>query len=257
MRKLMICGMLVLSLGCTRSSERGGGTERRDSFTIRGPSTTSTVEQGEVRTVNLTVDRGKDFNQTIKLTAEAPTGLASELDHNVIRPADTGDVHMKIIVAKDFPSGNKTIKVIATPDSGNPTALDINVNVKARESATRDGATTTNTTSRPDTDDKDRAFTLKGPNSTTTIRRGETQNVKVDIQRRSGFNGTVNLRTEVPKDLEATLDSTNVDSNHKGTVNLRVTVPKSAALGEHSLRVFGNTDNGPTHSWEVKVNVKD
>jgi uncharacterized membrane protein len=131
MRKLLVCTLvLVVAAGCSRSSDRGGGTERRDSFTLKAGAMPTTIEAGEERTVSLTVDRGRDFQQNIKLAIEAPTGIAPDLDRKELRPADTGEVPVKITVSKDMPAGTHTIHVTATPDNGKATSLDIPVNVK-------------------------------------------------------------------------------------------------------------------------------
>jgi uncharacterized membrane protein len=244
MRKLMICGLLIAAMGCSRTSERGGGSERRDSFVLKGPSTTATIEAGEVRTVNLTVERGKDFQQTVRLAVEAPTGIAPEIEHKEVRPSESGEVPLKIAVDKNAAPGKHTIHVTAAPEKGNATALDIPVNVKNRAAADTTG-------------DADSAFTLRGPSGATSIRRGEAQTVKIDVERRKGFDGAIKLRAEAPSGLEANLDETTLNAADKKTVNLRITASKNATLGDQSVRVFGNSDKGISHILEVKLNVKE
>src|SRR5262245_9468411 len=116
MRKLLVCSLvLVVAAGCSRSSDRGGGTERRDSFTLKAGAMPTTIEAGEERTVSLSVDRGRDFNQNIRLAVDAPTGIAPDLDRKELRPGDSGDVPVRITVARNTPAGTHTIHVTATP----------------------------------------------------------------------------------------------------------------------------------------------
>jgi uncharacterized membrane protein len=248
MRKLLVCTLVVVAAaGCSRSSDRGGGTERRDSFTLKAGAMPTTIEAGEERTVSLTVDRGRDFQQNIQLKVEAPTGIASDLDRKEIRPGDTGEVPVKITVAGYTPAGTHTIHVIATPDNGKATSLDIPVTVK--------GAAADNSTNAKG--DAERAFMLKGPNGATTIKRGEAQTVKINVERRKNFDAMIKLRTEAPTGLQASLDNMSLTGSGNQSVNLRITADRAVSLGEHSVRVFGDGNNEATHSWEVKVRVTE
>lgn len=247
MRKLLICSLvLVVAAGCSRSSERGGGTERRDSFTLKAGSMPTSIDAGEERTVSLTVDRGKDFNQNIKLAAEAPTGIASDLQTKEVRPGDSGDVPVRIIVARNTPAGTHNIHITATPDNGKATTLDIPVNVKGAAAGPSENKA-----------DANRAFKLSGPSSSTSIKRGEAKTIKIDVERHNNFNGVIKLRTEAPKGLQASLDETSLSGTATNHVNLRVTADRDAPLGDQSIRVFGEGNKEPTHSWEVKVRVTE
>lgn len=248
MRKLLVCTLvLVVAGGCSRSSDRGGGTERRDSFTLKASSMPTTIEAGEERTVSLQIDRGRDFQQSIKLVIEAPTGIAPDLDRKELRPTDSGEVPVRITVARNTPAGTHTIHVTATPDNGKATSLDIPVNVK--------GAAADNSANAKG--DGERAFMLKGPNSVTNIKRGEAQTVKINVERRKNFDAMIKLRTEAPTALQASLEDMSLTGSGNQSVNVRITASPDAALGEHSVRVFGDGNNEATHSWEVKVRVTE
>jgi len=250
MQKLLMGSLvLVIAAGCSRSSDRGGGTERRDSFTLKAGSMPTSIEAGEVRTVNLTIDRGRDFNQNIRLAVEAPMGIAPDLATKELRPGDTGEVAVKILVAKNTPAGTHTVHITATPDSGKATSLDIPVTVKGAAAGPADN-------NNSNTANADRAFKLNGPNSVTSIKRGESRTVKMDIERRKGFDGGIKLRAEAPKGLQASLDET-APATARSFVNVRITADRDATVGEHSVRIFGDGNNEPTHSWEVKVRVTE
>jgi len=247
MKKLLVCLLgASLAIGCTRSSERGGGTERRDSFTLRGPATSTTIAEGEVQTVSLTVDRGKDFNQTVKLSAEAPFNFAPEFDHNVIRPNDNGEVKMKILVAKETEPGTHTLRVIGTPEQGNATALELKVNVKERAAADN----------RNDNRADDRGFTLSGPRTSTTIKRGETKTIDLTMDRKNDFRENVKFSWDAPKDLKVTIEPNAHEAATAREVRMMVSAPDEAPLGDQTIRVTATPQTGNPHTLDVKVSVQ-
>ena len=59
--------------GCNQSPE-GGTPGSKNSFTIKGPSTTTHIKQNNKETMKLSLDRKSDFKKDVKLTVCAANG---------------------------------------------------------------------------------------------------------------------------------------------------------------------------------------
>jgi uncharacterized membrane protein len=121
---------LTVLAGCNNSPE-GGTPGTRNSFTLKGPTLTTTIKQGDTQTVTLTVDRDSEFKQTVKLTVQEPTGIDADLSKTQVTSADPKDVALTIRVAKDAALGDHVVKVTGTPVSGGATRVDVKVMVEA------------------------------------------------------------------------------------------------------------------------------
>jgi len=119
-------------VGCNKSPEGGApGTENK--FTMTLPTTETNLRQGQKETVKISITRGKDFKQTVKLKVEPPADskIKAELSKDAIAPADPTEVSVTLDVAKDAPLGHHMIKVTGTPDQGAATTGEFKVEVKA------------------------------------------------------------------------------------------------------------------------------
>lgn len=125
--------LIGVSAGCSNTGSTGGTPGTKDSFTLKGPAMSTTLKQGERQQVKLTLDRGSDFKKAVKLTADAPKGLKVDLSTHSVAPADAADVAMTVEADKDAPLGEHKIHVTATPESGNPSAIDVTVKVDKSE----------------------------------------------------------------------------------------------------------------------------
>ncbi len=120
----------VLMTGCNKSPE-GGEPNTTNTFTISAPTMPTTIKQDNRESVTLTLKRGKDFKQSVKLAASSPTDkVKAELNKTAVAPSDPGDVSLTLQVAKDAPLGDHTIHVTATPDSGQATSVDVKIKVE-------------------------------------------------------------------------------------------------------------------------------
>ncbi len=123
--------LAALVVGCNKSPE-GGATGTTNSFTVTGPTMTTSIKQDNSESVKLTLNRGKDFKQNVKLAAASPSDkVKAELNKSAVTPADPGEVVLKVSVAKDAPLGDNVIKVTATPEGGTATSVDVKVTVTA------------------------------------------------------------------------------------------------------------------------------
>ena len=117
--------------GCNQSSPEGGraGT---DTFKVVVPATSTTVKQGEVQTVRVSIDRGSTFTQKVKLETKAPAGVSVDPSNSTVQPSDKGDVQLKITVAPDAALGEHKILVRGVPDKGEPTETEFKISVAAK-----------------------------------------------------------------------------------------------------------------------------
>ncbi len=115
-------------IGCNKSSE-GGVAGSNNSFKVSAPTMAVSIKQGDKQTVSLTLDRGSDFKQTVKLDAQAPKGLSVSFDKSTVKAGDAKEVAMSISADKEAAIGEHVIKVTAKPETGNETNVDVKVTV--------------------------------------------------------------------------------------------------------------------------------
>lgn len=126
----LIVAAALMVMGCEKTSEKGGATGN-DTFRLVAPGTAD-VNQGEVATVRLVLERGAAFKQSVKLEVKAAEGIQVEPSNATVQPGDKGDVQLKITVAKDVALGEHKIGVKGTPDNGEPTQTEFRINVRAK-----------------------------------------------------------------------------------------------------------------------------
>jgi len=115
-------------LGCNTSPTGGG--EGKDTFKVTGPTMAVSVKQGEAKKEKVSVTRGTDFKQNIAFsTSDAPKGLKVEFEPANVKAGDKAETEMTIKADKDAPLGESTVKVVATPEKGKETTVDVKVKV--------------------------------------------------------------------------------------------------------------------------------
>jgi uncharacterized membrane protein len=139
MKRTRVASVLMLTLavllvglaGCNKS-EQGGGTGS-ESFTMSAPATSTKIKQGDTRTVNITLNRGKNFSQTVRLSATASKGITPDVSPTMVKAADSNnEVKLTIAVAEDMPPGDQKVTVTATPERGNTTSVEVPVTVEKK-----------------------------------------------------------------------------------------------------------------------------
>ncbi|HEX4611885.1 MAG TPA: hypothetical protein VH092_27060, partial [Urbifossiella sp.] len=89
------------------------------------------LKLGEEKTVVLTVRRDKNFTQPITLKADSQNAkVSAHMDKTKVDGSDSS-VTLTVKADKDAPSGTHIIKVTGTPAQGQPTSLDVKVDVSA------------------------------------------------------------------------------------------------------------------------------
>ncbi|VTT97812.1 Uncharacterized protein OS=Singulisphaera acidiphila (strain ATCC BAA-1392 / DSM 18658 / VKM B-2454 / MOB10) GN=Sinac_1997 PE=4 SV=1 [Gemmataceae bacterium] len=121
----------VLVVGCNKSPE-GGTPGTSSSFKISAPTTSTTIKQDNAESVKVSLDRGKDFKQNVKLAVASPSDkVKAELNKADFKPGDPADAVLKVSVAKDAPLGEHVLKVTGTPEGGTATSVDVKIKVEA------------------------------------------------------------------------------------------------------------------------------
>jgi uncharacterized membrane protein len=128
---------LAALVGCNQSPPGGSppsaGGQRSTSFKLKGPDLATTVKQGDTQEVKLTVDRGKDFKEDVKLRIAVPDdakGLTVDPADPVVKAGDKENLTIKVHAAKDATIGEHTLHITGVPEAGLATPVDVKVSVK-------------------------------------------------------------------------------------------------------------------------------
>jgi hypothetical protein len=132
--------VLASAVGCN-TSDRGGDTaQSKTSFSLKGPTqlVSTDIYQGETKTVEVTVSRGSDFKQGVNLKAEVvgeAGGIHAEVAPAMLKASDPEKVVVTVKAEEKAALGKRTIRVTGTPESGNPTHVEFNMEVKEHKGA--------------------------------------------------------------------------------------------------------------------------
>jgi uncharacterized membrane protein len=231
--------LLTVAVGCNRSNPGGDTTQSKSQFTMRGPTMATSIAPDDPETVKITVNRGNEFKENIKLTAQAPKHIAADLSATNLTPSDKGEFEIKLVAHDEAAVGEHVVKITATPSTGAATTLDVKVKVNRAENS------------------KTTAFTLKGPLFATTIKQGDTETVDVSVTRDEKYSHKVQLKAEAPAGLKVEFTPANVTPAYRENVKLRITAEPKAALGEHTIRITGAPESGQPVATELKVTVRE
>ncbi len=121
---------MAVFVGCTKS-ETGGGAGN-DTFKVVVPALATSVKQGELQTVKVSIERGDGFKRSVKLEFKSSTGITVDPASTTVQPSDKGDVQLKIAAANDAPLGESLILVKATPSQGEAAETQIKITVSAK-----------------------------------------------------------------------------------------------------------------------------
>jgi hypothetical protein len=103
---------------------------------------------------------------------------------------------------------------------------------------------------------KDDTFTL-APAGTATLKQGESQTVKIAVQRGAEFKQVVKLTAgKPPQGVKVDFTPAEVKVGDK-EAEMKITAEKDAALGEQTVTVTGTPESGKPTSVPVKVKVEE
>jgi len=98
-------------------------------------------------------------------------------------------------------------------------------------------------------------FRVVVPATSTDVKQGELQTVRVSVDRGAGFKQAVKLEVKAPKGLQVDPESTTVEPGDKGDVQLKISADKDAPLGDQKIMIKGTPDQGEPAETEFKVTV--
>jgi hypothetical protein len=132
--KTMISIVLMLTLaamcGCqTSSSPRGGSVLEGEGFSIAVPTFTTSITQGDVKSVAVSLERGKYFKQDVKLQFHASAGIKVDPASVIVKASDTPDVQLRITVPQDAALGEYFVSIMGIPKTGESASTAFSVKV--------------------------------------------------------------------------------------------------------------------------------
>jgi len=127
MKTVLSLAVVVLTLVGCNQSEPGGQPGKE--FRVSGPTTSTAIKQGTTQTVELSLNRDKNFKQNVQLKADVPSGLTAKLTPTTVKASDDTKVSLEITADKKAAVGEHTITVTATPEGGTKTTVPVKVKV--------------------------------------------------------------------------------------------------------------------------------
>jgi uncharacterized membrane protein len=140
--------MAMLTTGCNNGKSPPGGpgasnaktgpmgalTLPENAFRLDPPNLATSIKQGESKNIRIGIDRGKNFDQDVKMEfAGAPKGVTVKPAGNELK---AGDKEMVVTVdaAKDAALGEHAIAITGTPaKDGAKTSTSFKIDVKKTE----------------------------------------------------------------------------------------------------------------------------
>ena len=126
---VMALTLTILS-GC-QTSPRGGSMVKNEGFRISVPTFDTSVKQGQLQTVTVSLLRDSLFKQDVKLHIKAAKGISVEPTSVTVKASDRPDVQLQITAPKDAALGEYPVVVKGTPETGEPTSVGFTVKVVA------------------------------------------------------------------------------------------------------------------------------
>jgi uncharacterized membrane protein len=125
----LLVAALVVCTGCNKGTPGGPGAtnpnakkpvvgQSDDTFTLSVPTLSTTLKQGETKTIAIGIKRGKNLDDDVTLKfADVPTGLTIEPASPAIKHGDT-EAKLTLKAADNAALGDFTIKVTGHPTKG-------------------------------------------------------------------------------------------------------------------------------------------
>jgi len=121
--------------GTENSTERRVETKtvvenKADTFTIKAPTLSTSLKQGEKKEVEISISRGNEFTQPVKLSfTNIPAGLKVDTTEPQVK-TDESNAKVWVEATKTATPGDYTIQVTGTPETGKATTASMKVTVK-------------------------------------------------------------------------------------------------------------------------------
>jgi uncharacterized membrane protein len=105
-------------------------TDKANTFRLHTPLMETTLDSGKKRDIDISISRGTDFKQSVKLEFKPPTGVTVTPAMATI-PAGQDKITVTLEATKAAPPGKGHVQVTAIPETGQSVSLEIPVEVKA------------------------------------------------------------------------------------------------------------------------------
>ena len=113
----------------TRETNKPVVTDKADTFTVKAPSMTTTLDTGKKKDIDISISRGSDFKQSVKLEFKPPAGITVTPAMATI-PAGQDKVTVTLEASNSALAGKTQLEVTAVPETGKSSSLEIPVEVK-------------------------------------------------------------------------------------------------------------------------------
>ncbi|HEV8069506.1 MAG TPA: hypothetical protein VGP76_17330 [Planctomycetaceae bacterium] len=104
-------------------------TDKANTFTLHAPKMETTLDAGKKKDIDISISRGREFKQSVKLEFKAPAGVTVTPAMATI-PAGQDKVTVTLEATNGAPVGKAQVQVMAIPESGQSVSLDVPVEVK-------------------------------------------------------------------------------------------------------------------------------
>lgn len=117
------------------SHDSGKGDDKADKFTLEGPAGIQPygLKQGESKTYDIKVNKGKEFKEDVTLSFEGPKELEVTMTDKKVAKSTDGKAQFTVKAADKAPVGEHTIKVTGKPESGPSTSLELKFKVEEKK----------------------------------------------------------------------------------------------------------------------------
>jgi uncharacterized membrane protein len=122
---------LMVLFGCESSSPRGGGMTKDVGFKIATPTFSTDIKQGQSQNITVSLERGDNFKQDVKLEIESSKGISIEPTSVIIKSSDKPEVQLKIAAAQNAALGEYRVSVKGIPKTGESTSMEFKMKVIA------------------------------------------------------------------------------------------------------------------------------
>jgi len=106
--------------------------QKEDTFSLSVPTLTTHIKQGESKVVDISITRGKNFDQDVTLKLDGlPKGVTVDSSSPMIKHGDK-DVKITLKAADDAALGDHTIKVVGHPTKGADGSNEFKITVEKK-----------------------------------------------------------------------------------------------------------------------------
>jgi uncharacterized membrane protein len=113
----------------TRETQKPVVNDKAETFTLHAPRMSTTLDSGKKKEIDISISRGKEFTQSVKLEFKPPAGVMVTPAMATI-PSGQDKVTVTVEATKDAATGKTQVQVMAVPETGKSVELEIPVEVK-------------------------------------------------------------------------------------------------------------------------------